>query len=199
MLEEFLSADSESSHVAFLNVPRTPAGPIRLACALHAVSTSLAEFRDLLEWFGVSRTRQAVHYWFHAYAETCEQEFIAEPDRVAVDEKQIQLAEEGKSVALRRHRRRFESRASRTTFSKSWHGPGNDVSSRTERGTQRLRHGVPRRRHGLPDGAGQARTHGTPRLHRPQHRRKAVSDVYDTHRPLPRNVERRSAQRGALS
>ena len=87
MLEEFLSADSESSHVAFLNEPRTPAGPIRLACALHAVSTSLAEIRDLLEWFGVSRTRQAVHYWFHAYAEACEQEFIAEPDRVAVDEK----------------------------------------------------------------------------------------------------------------
>ena len=118
MLEEFLSADSESSHVAFSNESRTPAGPIRLACALHAVSTSLAEIRDLLEWFGVSRTRQAVHYWFHAYAEACEQKFIAEPDRVAVDEKQIQLAEE-KSVALRRHRRRFESRAPHTTFSES--------------------------------------------------------------------------------
>lgn len=94
MLEELLFADSESSHVAFLDEPRTPAGLIRLACALHAVSTSLAEICDLLEWFGVSRTRQAVHYWFHAYAEACEQEFTAEPDRVAVDEKQIQLAEE---------------------------------------------------------------------------------------------------------
>jgi putative transposase len=56
----------------------------------------LAEIRDLLEWFGISRTRQAVHYWFHVYAEACEQEFTAEPDRVAVDEKQIQLAEEEK-------------------------------------------------------------------------------------------------------
>ena len=34
--------------------------------------------------------------WFHAYADACEQEFTAEPDRVAVDEKQIQLAEEEK-------------------------------------------------------------------------------------------------------
>jgi transposase-like protein len=51
----------------------------------------LAEIHDLLEWFGISRTRQAVHYWFHVYAEACEQEFTAEPDRVAVDEKQIQL------------------------------------------------------------------------------------------------------------
>jgi transposase-like protein len=51
----------------------------------------LAEIRDLLEWFGISRTRQAVHYWFHVYAEACEQEFTAEPDRVAVDGKQIQL------------------------------------------------------------------------------------------------------------
>ena len=42
----------------------------------------------------LSRTRQVVHYWFHAYADACEQEFTAEPDRVAVDEKQIQLTEE---------------------------------------------------------------------------------------------------------
>jgi putative transposase len=96
MLEELLFADSEAEHVAFLDEPRTPAGLIRLACALHAVSTSLAEIRDLLEWFGVSRTRQAVHYWFHAYADACKQEFTAVPDHVAVDEKQIQLAEEKK-------------------------------------------------------------------------------------------------------
>ena len=92
MLEELLLGDSGAEQVAFLDEPRTPAGLIRLACALHAVSTSLAEICDLLEWFGVSRTRQAVHYWFHAYADACDQEFTAEPDRVAVDEKQIQLA-----------------------------------------------------------------------------------------------------------
>ena len=77
-----------------LDEPRTPAGSGRLACALHAASTSLAEIRDLLAWFGAGRTRQAVHHWFYAYADACEQEFTVEPDRVTVDEKQIQLAEE---------------------------------------------------------------------------------------------------------
>ena len=52
MLKELLFTDTESSHVAFLDEPRTPAGSGRLACALHAVSTSLAEIRNLLEWFG---------------------------------------------------------------------------------------------------------------------------------------------------
>ena len=94
MLKELLHGDTEGSNVAFLDKPRTPAESGRLACALHAASTSLAEIRDLLAWFGVSRTRQAVHHWFHAYADACEQEFTVEPDRVAVDEKQIQLAEE---------------------------------------------------------------------------------------------------------
>jgi len=94
MLEELLHGDTEGSNVAFLYEPRTPAGSDRLACALHAASMSLAEIRDLLAWFGVSRTHQAVHHWFHAYADACEQEFMVEPDRVAVNEKQIQLAEE---------------------------------------------------------------------------------------------------------
>ena len=41
---------------------------------------------------GRPRTRQAVHYWFLAYADACEQQSTAEPDRVAVDGKQVQLA-----------------------------------------------------------------------------------------------------------
>jgi len=49
MLEELLFANTESSHVVFLDEPRTPVGPIRLACALHAVSTSLTEICDLLK------------------------------------------------------------------------------------------------------------------------------------------------------
>ena len=92
ILGEFLLGDSEDEPVAFLDEPRTPAGFIRLAFALHAVSTSLAEIRDLLKWFSVSRTRQTVHYWFHAYADAYKEELTAEPDRVAVDEKQLQLA-----------------------------------------------------------------------------------------------------------
>ena len=54
MLEEFLFADTDSSQVAFLDEPRTPAGLIQLACALHAVSTLLVAIRDLFEWFGKS-------------------------------------------------------------------------------------------------------------------------------------------------
>ena len=51
----------------------------------------MAECRNLCEWFGVSRTRAAIHRWYHAYAEHYEQDFTVEPDWVAVDEKQIQL------------------------------------------------------------------------------------------------------------
>ena len=72
----------------------TPAWLIRLACAAHAAAASLAECRDLCEWFGVSRTRATIHYWYQSYAEHYEQDFTVEPDRIAVDEKQIQLKKE---------------------------------------------------------------------------------------------------------
>ena len=94
MLEELQVKVTSSPDVPFLDVNRTntPAWVIRLACA----AASLAECRDLCEWFGVSRTRAAIHYWYQSYAEHYDQDFIAEPDRVAVDEKQIQLEEERK-------------------------------------------------------------------------------------------------------
>ena len=69
---------------------------IRLACAAHAAVASLAECCDLCEWFDVSRTRAAIHHWYQSYAEHYDQDFTADPDRIAVDEKQIQLAEEEK-------------------------------------------------------------------------------------------------------
>jgi putative transposase len=78
---------------------RTPAWLIRLACDAHSAAASLAECRDLLEWLGVSRTRATIHHWYQSYADTYEQNFTVEPDRVAVDEKQLQLAEE-KTVCL---------------------------------------------------------------------------------------------------
>ena len=70
---------------------------VRLACAAHAAAASLAECRNLCEWFGVSRTRATIHHWYQSYAEHCEQDFTVEPDRIAVDEKQIQLAEKQKA------------------------------------------------------------------------------------------------------
>jgi putative transposase len=99
MLEELPIEPTESSDVAFLADERTPAWLVRLACAAHASAASLAECRDMLAWFGVDRTRQAVWYWVQEYGEYHDEEFTAEPDRVAVDEKQVQLAE-GETVWL---------------------------------------------------------------------------------------------------
>ena len=64
MPEELQVEVTDCSNVAFLDADRTrtPAWLIRLACAAHAAAASLAECRDLCEWFGVSRTRAAVHY-----------------------------------------------------------------------------------------------------------------------------------------
>ena len=58
MLFEELQVDVMSSpDVEFLDSDRTstPAWLIRLACAAHAGAASLAECRDLCEWFGVER------------------------------------------------------------------------------------------------------------------------------------------------
>ena len=76
---------------------RTPAWLTRLACAAHAAAASLAECRDLCEWFGGSQTRATIHHWYQSYADCYDQNFTADPDRIAVDEKQIQLAEEEKA------------------------------------------------------------------------------------------------------
>nr|WP_204367383.1 hypothetical protein [Natrinema altunense] len=97
MLFEELQVDvTGSSGVGFLNSDRTrtPARLIRLACAVHAGAGLLAECRDLCEWFGVERRRATIQHWYQAYADYYEQDFTAEPDRVAVDEKQIQLGNE---------------------------------------------------------------------------------------------------------
>ena len=96
MIKELRLANEDAGSVPFLDGERTPAGLIRLACALHATAASLAEIRDLLTWFGVSRSRPAIHNWCHSFAEYHKQAFTAEPDRIAVDEKQVQLAEEQK-------------------------------------------------------------------------------------------------------
>ncbi len=66
-----------------------------LACTAHAGPASLAECRDLCEWFGVERRRATIHHWYQEYAEYHNQEFTTEPDRIAVDEKQIQFENEG--------------------------------------------------------------------------------------------------------
>jgi len=75
----------------------TPAWLIRLACTAHGGAASLAECRDLCEWFGVERRRATIQKWYQEYVEYHNQDFTVEPDRIAVDEKQIQLENEEKA------------------------------------------------------------------------------------------------------
>ena len=98
MLEELQVEVTNCSDVPFLDADRTstPAWLVRLACAAHAAAASLAECWDLCEWFGVSRTRATIHHWYQSYADYYDQNFTTDPDRIAIDEKQIQLAEEEK-------------------------------------------------------------------------------------------------------
>lgn len=60
MLEELQVEVTGSPDVPFLDTDRTstPAWLIRLACSAHAAAASLAECRDLCEWFGVSDLRK---------------------------------------------------------------------------------------------------------------------------------------------
>ena len=100
MLFEELQVDiADSSDVEFLDCDRTrtTAWIIRLACTAHAGAASLAECRDLCEWFGVDRRRAAIQHWYQAYAGYYDQEFTAELYRIVVDEKQIQLENEQKA------------------------------------------------------------------------------------------------------
>ena len=96
MLEELQVEVTNCPGVPFLDADRTstPAWLIRLECAAHAAAASLAECCDLCERFGVSRTRATIHHWYQSFAEHYDQDFTTEPERVAVDEKQIQLEEE---------------------------------------------------------------------------------------------------------
>lgn len=99
MLKELPVDPSEPADVEFLDEERTPAWLVRLVCAAHTSAASLGECSDLLAWFGQPRTRQAVWYWVRAYGDYHDKKFTAEPTRIAVDKKQVQL-EEGEKVWL---------------------------------------------------------------------------------------------------
>jgi transposase-like protein len=70
---------------------RTPT-PMRLfRVCLHSVGLSVREVPVVLELLGVDRSHGVVWNWMHDLAET-----LAEPSRVAVDEKQIEVDGEKK-------------------------------------------------------------------------------------------------------
>jgi putative transposase len=80
---------ADSSDVEFLNSDRTPTPVwlIRLVCAACAGAASLDQCRGFYGWFGVERLRAIVNHWYQAYTDHYEQDFTAEPDRIAVDGK----------------------------------------------------------------------------------------------------------------
>ena len=64
LFEELHVEITGSSDAEFLNNHRTstPVWLVRLACAAHAGAASLAECRDLCEWFGVKRRQATVQH-----------------------------------------------------------------------------------------------------------------------------------------
>jgi putative transposase len=74
---------------------------LRLAYTANAGVASLAECRDLCEWFGVKGHRATTYHWYQEYAKYHDQDFIIEPDRIAVNEKQVQLENEEKRGCTR--------------------------------------------------------------------------------------------------
>jgi len=70
---------------------RTPT-PVRcFAVRLHSMGLSLREVKAVLDWLGVDRCHQTIWYWKETLAETQSDPPTAEPSRVAVDEKQIEI------------------------------------------------------------------------------------------------------------
>jgi putative transposase len=75
---------------------RTPT-PVRVfGVRLHSMGLSLREIVAVFEWLGVDRSHGAVWNWTHALSEAQEDPPTAEPSRVAVDEKQIEVDGEKK-------------------------------------------------------------------------------------------------------
>jgi len=63
---------------------------------LHSMGLSLREIVAVFEWLGVDRSHGAVWSWTHTLSEQQADPPTAEPSRVAVDEKQIEVDGEEK-------------------------------------------------------------------------------------------------------
>jgi putative transposase len=75
---------------------RTPT-PVRVfGVRLHSMGLSLREIVAVFEWLGVDRSHGAVWNWTHTLSEAQADPPTAEPSRVAVDEKQIEVDGEKK-------------------------------------------------------------------------------------------------------
>jgi len=75
---------------------RTPTPVRRFGVRLHAAGLSIRETVAILELLGVDRSHGAVWNWVHTLSEAQCDPRTASPSRVAVDEKQIEVAGENK-------------------------------------------------------------------------------------------------------
>jgi len=75
---------------------RTPT-PVRVfGVRLHSMGLSLREIVAVFEWLGVDRSHGAIWNWTHVLSEAQADPPTAEPSRIAVDEKQIEVDGEEK-------------------------------------------------------------------------------------------------------
>ena len=92
LLGETLSVDCD----AVWENERTPT-PVRVfGVRLHSMGLSLREIVAVFDWLGVDRSHGAVWNWTHALSENQDDPPTAEPSRVTVDEKQIEVDGEKK-------------------------------------------------------------------------------------------------------
>jgi transposase-like protein len=92
LLRETLNVDCD----AVWENERTPT-PVRVfGVRLHSMGLSLREVVAVFEWVDVDRSHGAVWNWTHTLSENQDDPPTAEPSRVAVDEKQIEVDGEKK-------------------------------------------------------------------------------------------------------
>ena len=92
LLGETLSVDCDE----VWDNERTPT-PVRVfGVRLHSMGLSLREIVAVFEWLGVDRSHGAVWNWTHTLSKAQEDPPTAEPSRVDVDDKQIEVDGEKK-------------------------------------------------------------------------------------------------------
>jgi putative transposase len=92
LLRETLSVDCDE----VWENERTPT-PVRVfGVRLHSMGLSLREIVAVFTWLGVDRSHGAIWNWTHTLSEAQADPPTAEPSRVAVDEKQIEVDGEKK-------------------------------------------------------------------------------------------------------
>ncbi len=95
-LAELLSESLDEDNQDVWANERTPTSVPRFGVRLHSAGLSIRETVAILEILGVDRSHSAVWNWVHTLSEAQSDPPTAQPSRVAVDEKQIEVDGEKK-------------------------------------------------------------------------------------------------------